>query len=448
MVLGIFTALVAYAAIGGRQAVRAERQAIEAAARHETEARERLRAEVDAIHRGAPARAAADPRSPLQVGRDLLPRVAALDPAPLAGIAVGQRDVLPQIYQVTTRALLAEAGQADAANPTRRASGPFDLAFVLVFLLPLVVLAASYDVLSSEREGGTLALVLSQPVSLTTFVMGKVAQRAMFLVAGTCMLTVAGTVAAGARLSEAGGPAGLAMLLGLQSGYVLFWLACAVAVNAWGRSSAANALSLVAVWLAFTVVVPGLAAVTTDALHPTPSRAELVNLTRSAAREAGARLSALEGNHGLAPAAVDKRAIEAQEEIERRVEPVARRFDEQLGRQQSLVDSLRFVSPALLLHEGLTDVAGSGVRRHQQFSRNVARFQRELRAFFFSRTEADARLSVRDYETMPRFTHEDPPLGEAVSRVLVSLTALGGMCALLIAVAVVGLRRNFSRGFR
>ena len=64
-------------------------------------------------------------------------------------------------------------------------------------------------------------------------------------------------------------------------------LALAVAVNAWGRSSAGNALSLVGIWLALLVVVPGLASVAVDALHPSPSRVELVNVARDAALLSG-----------------------------------------------------------------------------------------------------------------------------------------------------------------
>ena len=51
--------------------------------------------------------------------------------------------------------------------------GRFDLAFVLIYLYPLLILALTYNLLSAEKEQGTLALALSQPVSLRTLVSAR-----------------------------------------------------------------------------------------------------------------------------------------------------------------------------------------------------------------------------------------------------------------------------------
>jgi ABC-2 type transport system permease protein len=449
-VLLIFAALVAYAAVGGRQLVLSERRAIAQAEAGERERFQRLRGEVIAIEGGAAVRHVADPRSPHLVGRELLPRVAALPLSPLAGVAVGQRDLLPQTLVVTTQARFAESGRDDGMSPSRRASGPFDLAFVLVFLLPLVVLAASYDLLSVERERGTLALVLSQPVSLATFVLGKAVPRAALLVGVTLALAALGAMLTGAGPTTPGAALDFSALAVLLAAYTLFWFALAVAINAWGRSSAANALSLVAAWLALAIVIPGLTSVVVDTLHPTPSRAQLLNLARETTREASSRASALEGNHGVtAPRGrVELGSVRAQRDVERELEPVVRKFEQQLARQQALVDRLRFLSPVLLLHEGVTDVAGSGVLRNQDFSRQVGSFHQELQRFFFSRVEAGRALGAADYDAMPRFEYRAPGSSALLWRVGASVVALALMTALLVAVALWGLRATFSRGLR
>ena len=56
------------------------------------------------------------------------------------------------------------AGEAAAAL-SHEMVGRFDLAFVTVYLLPLLVLALSYNVLSEEREQGTLARTLAPTLS-------------------------------------------------------------------------------------------------------------------------------------------------------------------------------------------------------------------------------------------------------------------------------------------
>jgi len=450
IVLGVFAAFIAFAAFGSWQLVRTDRAHLSAAADQDVSRLAALSADAAAVQRGAPVQHNENPTDPFVVGQDLLPRSASLPLAPLAPLASGQRDLLPQTIQLTTKARFVEPAPADTASPGRRASGPFDLAFVLVFLLPLVVIATSFDLLSAERERGTLALVLSQPISLTTFVFGKATLRAILLVVFTLVLSAVGAIAAGARPFDPGGMSAFMLFVSLVVVYTLFWFALALAVNAWGHSSAANALALVGAWLALVVVVPGLASVAVDSLYPSPSRVELVNLTREAAREANAQASAIEGDHGkpVGDAATSKRAIEVQEELERRVQPVLHEFEVRLGEQQALVDQLRFTSPALLLNEGLTDVAGSGVTRHQHFTAQVNAFHDELKSFFHGRVEAGASLAPADYDAMPRFAHVEPPAGALEVRVLSAIAALLAMAAALVLLATVGLRSTLSRGLR
>lgn len=445
-ILALFALAVGYGALGGGLFVRAERRAVEATRLEESARFTKLREELAAIAAGAPVRHAADPRSPHIVGRELGKRAATLPPGPLAPVSIGQRDLLPHTVFVTTQARLAdEADAGDASSPTRRMSGAFDLAFVWVFLLPLVIIALSYDLLSGERERGTLDLVLSQPVSLASFVLGKALQRAGILVVVVLVLGLLGPALGGGHLLAEGGPLRVLLYAGLLISYSAFWFAAAVLVNAWGRSSAGNALSLVGLWLGLVVVVPGLVSVAVDAIHPPPSRVTLVNLAREAASEAEAKASVLEGDHGKdAARAMDRtarRAIEVQEDLERRVTPVVEAFGEQLSRQQALVDRLRFVSPAIVLHEGLNEVAGSGVSRHRHFAEQVERFHEEHKRFYFDRIRRGAELSAADYDAMPRFEHREEPGSAVAGRVGVGLLGLLLPAAGLVAFAIAGLRR-------
>lgn len=447
-VLALFALAVGYGALGGGLFVRGERRAIEAVALEESTRVTRLREELAAIAAGsAQVRHAADPRSPLIVGRELGRRAATLPPGPLAPVSIGQRDLLPHTMFVTTQARLADEGaDADGSSPTRRMSGAFDPAFVFVFLLPLVIIALTYDLLAGERERGTLELVLSQPVSLATFVLGKALQRAGLLVFTVLALGLLGAALAGGDLTAEGGPLRAGLFAGLLAAYSIFWFSAAVFVNAWGRSSAGNALSLVGLWLGLVVVVPGLVSVAVDAVHPPPSRVTLVNLAREAASEAEAQATAIEGDHGKDPARAGdrsaRRAVEVQEDLARRVQPVVEAFGEQLSRQQGLVDRLRFVSPAIVLHEGLNEVAGSGVARHRHFAEQVGRFHEEHKQFFFERVRRGAELSPADYDAMPRFEHREEPAGAVAGRVGMGLLGLLAPSAGLILLAIVGLRRS------
>jgi ABC-2 type transport system permease protein len=423
LMLGLFGGLVLFAAIFSGRFL-------------EGEARRRVEADLAEAARFDELRAQL-PADTLRVGQELLPRVAHLPPAPLAPVSLGQRELLPQTVKLTTRPRTYEGAGSDALSA---ATGPFDLAFVLVFLLPLLVIGASFDLLSREREQGTLSLVLSQPVALATFLSGKAATRMGLLFSVTLAVTLGGAWLAGARFTEEGGLTMLALFVALALSYTLFWFALALWVNARGRSSAANALTLMVVWLGLVVVVPGLASVAVDSAVTGPSRVELVTASRDAAREAAQRLKTAEGNHGSgARPSSDVLALEREYEAE--VAPIVRAFDDRRRNEQRLVDRLRFVSPALLVHEGLADVSGTGPARQRHFAEEVDRFHGELRAFFEARIASGEPLTGDDYDAMPRFRWVEPGTWPILARVGSAVIALLVAALLLLLLALRRLRR-------
>lgn len=428
LALGLFAGLALFAAIFGRRFV--EDEARRRVAHDHAEARrfEELREQL--------------PADTLRVGQELLPRVAHLPPAPLAAVSLGQRELWPQTFELTTRPRTYEGARSDSLSA---ATGPFDLAFILVFLLPLLVIGASFDLLSREREQGTLSLVLSQPVSLATFVGGKAAARMGVLFGVTLALTLGGALLAGARITEGSAPAVLALFVVLALSYVLFWFALALLVNARGRSSAANALTLMVAWLALVVVIPGLASVAVDAAASGPSRTELVTASRAAARETEQRLRQAEGNHGSGARDAGD-VLELERAYEAELAPNVRAFDERRRTEQRLVDHVRFLSPALLVHEGLTDVSGSGAARHERFAAEVDGFHHELRAFFAARVAHGSPLTRADYDAMPRFRWIEPELGPVVVRVGSAVGALLLSSLALLGVALRRLRRAVLAG--
>lgn len=423
LTLGLFAGLVLFAAISSKRFIEREAQ-------RQADAVDAERARFEELSSRLP-------EDTLRVGQELLPRVAQLPNTPLAPVSLGQREVLPQTVKLTTRPQTHEGASVDSVSA---ATGPFDLAFVLVFLLPLLVIGASFDLLSREREQGTLALVLSQPVSLATFMIGKAATRMAVLLGVTLMLTLGGALMSGARFTGEQALTALTLFVLIALGYTLFWFALALLVNAYGRSSAANALTLMVMWLGLVVVVPGLASVAVDTAATGPSRTELVTASRDAARETDQRLKQAEGNHGTAKRAPED-VLALEREFEAEIAPIVRAFNERRRTEQHLIDRLRFLSPALLVNEGLTDVSGSGASRQRHFAREVDRFHLELRAFFEARLIEGKTLSAVDYAAMPQFRWVEPEAGPLVARVGGAVVVLKLTSLALLILAVRRLRR-------
>jgi ABC-2 type transport system permease protein len=279
----VFASVIAYAMANGVRWVAFQHGALSEAAAEETRRYDRMVAQIADLQRsGGQVSPFADPRSPSVVGGRLGPRYAMLPPGPLAPLAIGQSDLLPYYFKVSTDARETIVAAAEIENPHRLLVGRFDLAFVLVFLYPLLILAVTYNMLSAEKEQGTLALALSQPISLGTLVTGKVVLRALVLIGIVVSFSVLALLAGGARLAAPGAGARLALWLTAVAAYGALWFALAVLITSLGRQSATNATILATLWLALVVLLPALFNLLATTVYPVPSRVEMIQAVREA----------------------------------------------------------------------------------------------------------------------------------------------------------------------
>lgn len=458
VVVALFAAVIGYGVYNGAAWVNFQQQSIKAATGEEEKRLAALKAEIVAIEQGTKKPGQfTDPRSPARAGGGLGARYAVMPPAALAPLAVGQSDLYPYYFQVTTRSKQTFLNNEEIENPTNLLAGRFDLAFVVIYLYPLLILAVSYNILSAEREQGTLAMLLSQPVALRQFVLGKVALRALVVLLPALGFSLIGFFASRAELT-ASALLRLALWAAVVAAYGAFWFALASLVSAWGKSSATNALALAGLWLVFVLIIPALVNVTATTLYPVPSRVEMVQAMRRASKEAAARGSQLlakyyEDHPELVPAGASPdmndffvRSIAVQDDVEQQIQPVLAQFDEQLFRQQRLVDRFRFLSPAILTQSALNDVAGTGPDRYRHFLRLVDDYHQSWLAFFRPRIVRKTQLTAADYEQMPRFTFVEEPTAAVARRVLVGWAGLFIPAVLIGFLAMAALRRYSPAG--
>lgn len=402
-----------------------------------------------ARERSATLPAFSDPGNPDTAGRQLAARYAALPAGALMPLAIGQSDVLPQYVRVTTESRETVMATSDTSNPLQLLTGRFDAAFVVVYLYPLFILALSYNLLSAEREQGTLALALSQPISIAHLLAGKVAIRLAVLLGCVAVTAALASLAAGLPLWDGGVALRFAGWTLVVAVYGVFWMAVAVAVAVTGLSSSASAVLLSGLWLMLTVVLPSGAHLAVTVLHPVPSRVEMIQAMREASDEANAQGAALLGRYyqdhpELASAEtsatdfnVVRLAVDAQ--VEESVAPVLSAFNRQLAAQQSLVDRLRVVSPAILVQDSLADLAGTGASRHQWFVQQVDAFHQGWREFFNGRVAGRARLE--DYQQVPQFAFAEEQTGSVLRRTGRSVVSILLLTTLVVGVAVLRARR-------
>lgn len=387
------------------------------------------------------AQQAIDPKAVARRGS-----LALLPDAPLPLLATGQSDLSPAYESVVLWRLAAPSEtRSELENPSHLLAGRFDLAFVLVWLFPLFLLAFVYDLMAGDRESGTLRLALAQGVSPWRWMACRALARALPLVA----LALLGTLASGFSSGADAVGARLGLAVAVVLAYALFWIALAIAVNAVARTAAGAATALGSAWVLLVLVAPTLLNVAVESLYPTPSRPELVAAGRKASGDAEKRGGELtqsfyRDHPEFAPpnqqADFAAQHLTVQEEVARAVDPVRKKFDDQLAQQQATVSRWRFISPAIAAQEALTDLAGTGYWRHRAFREQVTAFKQTVSGFYAPKVHRRENLTAADLERWPRFDFREEPARAWQTRVTASLCGKFAFAAFLALAAALALR--------
>ncbi len=374
---------------------------------------------------------------------------AVLPPGRLAPLTIGVGDLLPYRAEASVwRRIDTIFIRYQLESPLSLLAGRFDLAFVIVFLLPLAIIALSYDLISGERELGTLALVLAQPVRLRTLLLAKVAARLALIAA---FLASIGFLAWAVVFGfDSDVVPRLVVWLSCALVYAGFWLALAVAVASWRVGSATHAMVLAVAWLLFVLVLPSGLDAGVQAVQPMPSRLEQLSAMRQAsseaAKESASLLAAYYHEHpelasggqqgGFMPA-----YFASQREVERRLQPIVVGFDQSLEAQQGLVGRFGLLSPAIVAHRTLALLAGQDAARYRRFADQSRHFLDVWNAALSPRIFRGETLAGDDYDGLPTFTFEEISRADMLRGVASGFAALFAAIALAVGTAAWRLRR-------
>ncbi len=449
--LALMAACVAYAGHNGRVRLQERGRIVAQAIQDESRRIDALTKLLDKIERHEAPRPDApyrDPGNAIYVGRGQGAAVAYLPDAPLAAAAIGMSDLYPQVLKVSVGGKDSFLFVDEIENPAHLLGGGFDLAFVIVSILPLLVLGTCHDVLSGERERGTLALILSSSAPLATVLTGKLLVRAGGLAA---MATIASCLFLPIRWESAAfAMSGLVATIMLTSA---FWAALCLFVNAAGRDSAFNAVALLMIWVVLLVVGPAALNAIAQVLFPAPSRAELVIAVREAAVDAERDRDATDARYRAEhPETADKpgddrtaRTLAVTVAADARADAILNDQDGLVRRQRELSDRLAYLMPACLLQDALAELAGNGQTRWDDYLSRVATFHAAFRHFFVAKANARESLTTADYGRFPRFdpkVESEAALRASLGRVVQSLSAVALVTLALSLAAVRRLSRS------
>lgn len=339
--------------------------------------------------------------------------------------AIGQSDLLPSVLGVgVMNAARLPQDRYGFENPLHLLTGRFDLAVYIILVIPLIVLVLAFDILSSERESGTMVLVLSQPIHLRSWILGKLTARAVLIAVLALGIPLIGLALAQPRSFQSSVPVVLWALL--VTGYTGIWLAVATLINLGRSGSGTNAFLLVASWISFVVVAPALLQVAAAARYPVPSRMDAIMASRDNPRDYFPAIPALarawyERQPQLATTKYNAASVVesfpaglflVQEDMDRQAASRTAGTEQQISRQRAFVSKLAWISPAIALKQGLEAIAGTGTARHQAFRLQVQEFRAQWRAYFATSILHALPHSIARHDSLPHFRFQEPVRSE------------------------------------
>ena len=371
---------------------------------------------LDSIERGLEVSASrwTIPTNPMAVG-NYHPRVAAMKPTPFAFISTGQADLFTHYVKPTLYGDDFALNFTEMTSPVQLLFGSFDLAFVIIYLLPLLIIAFSYNILSAEKESGSLRLLAAQPIGIQTWVLQKLGLRFFWM-----LLLVIGALIV-LFLSFGVNPivqmTSFLNLLGLIIAYMVFWFALAFLINLWVGSSAKNAVALLGLWVVFVLLVPSVLNQLSTTLYPVPSRTLMINEMRSLKEEVSKKQDEVLDNflrdhpeYALNDTTQRRnfyhRYMASKELIQKELSPMVNDYEEQLKKQQAWIGRLKWISPAIIVQESMNQLAGNSTRDYESFRNQVVVFAGTWREHFMPFLYNNRNFTQNDYPYLPTFQFE------------------------------------------
>lgn len=336
------------------------------------------------------------------------------EPSRYAPFSLGLRDVHPFNLKVRMLTLAGQLYDGEINNPATLALGNFDLAFLLVFLYPLLIIAFTHNTLSAEQEQGTWALICAQPVAPRRMLALKFVLRFASIVAVWLLTLCLSIPWLRVPLDRR-----LAYCTVLSLLYLLFWAALTWFVLGFRRSSNFNALALLGGWLTLEILLPAALNVALAAWLPVPEAFAVTLAQREGYHqqwdrpkaETMQRFFARYPEHASFQAPPDKFSwgwyYAAQHLGDEDAAPATAQLRAKLRQRQQWLHRLAWLVPTISAQAALNQLAQTELENHLAYLDSVRDFHERVRQFFYPALMRDSVGPPIRWEYLPQHQFSD-----------------------------------------
>ncbi len=368
-------------------------------------------------------------------------------PTPMVAFSSGALNVLGVSTQVDPHLTPRLTGSMSERTPLLSLFGKLDYAFVILVIFGLFAFVLSFDLVSGEREDGTLKLILSNSVPRSQVILGKALGGSVALIVPVALATLLSllffTPLGNVELTNSQWLQVVGVLV-LSALYLEMMFLIGLLVSCLTRRRISSMIVLLIVWVFLVFIIPRSATSVAQFLQTTPSSEEVAVRLREARTEGMAKYQRVLDEWGVqnpgltfrdVPPSVQVAARRTMDEWNETQEFLIRQsVDAALLRQVTLATNLARLSPSTSYLLSVTRLTGTGVARHQRFLRHLNEYRRRFADHFDRMEDADV-TRVEDFEDVPRFDYVEQPLREVLPAVLADVAVMAVMSLLVFAAA-------------
>jgi ABC-type transport system involved in multi-copper enzyme maturation permease subunit len=331
-------------------------------------------------------------------------------PAPLSVFTQGFESTLPRYYEFTQDGFKPGESASDDES-ILSVQGKVDFVFLVQMIISLIALLFASDMVSGEKESGTLRAMLANRLPRDSLLAGKIGggYLALWIPFLTAFLLGAVVLMLGAFPLLAGGATTRVLIIFLVTSlFVLTYFTIGIAVSTSTAKARTSLVAILIIWAAFQLIIPKLADMTARLVYPVRTETE-VSLQKSllvrsldieTAKELGRQYDLI---FGAAPkgAADDEKSPErkkwdpirddiqlrARERKGQQLAAIDETYLQERRRQLNLAVNLSLISPSAAFARFIADVCGTGELERAKYIEAVRAHQKALDNELFSKVK-------------------------------------------------------------
>lgn len=326
--------------------------------------------------------------------------IAVLAPNPLSMFSKGMDEAMGRSFESTIIGITVRAGQKSGNEVFSFFPTP-DFMYIVKVVLSLVALLFGFDQISQERERGTLRLMLSNPASRATVLVGKWVGNFLSLSIPFLLVVLLGFAFVNLNRDihfSANQLVRLALILSVTLFYIALFLSLGILISTVTRKAANSVVALLLIWVLMVFVIPNLGNLLARQMVDVPSVSGLSEKRNQIwTREV---LLAIQ----------DKNRSEHFSRINSDNMLLEEDYRNKFNRLVRLSKNINRISPVSSFVYAVTDLAGTGIGEEANFKRAVISYNNSI----FPELLAPA--SDRESRQYPAFKYRYRDLSEVFAR--------------------------------